>query len=221
MNSTRQDQVLSEYYERRAPLMDRHYADSPPGWVLEMVADLQTTLRGRRVLEIACGTGYWTRFASEAAEYILGIDTAPTMLALAQQRGLSPQKAGFCAGDAYALDSVPGVFNAGLAMQWFSHVPRARHASFLNSLHKRIGVGAAVFLGDNQFQDSWADADKPYAKPGEPDTYELRALPDGSHYEIVKNYFSADDLHSILAPHATDLTIHMGTYWWWLHYTAA
>src|SRR5436190_11825486 len=136
MNPTRQDQVLSEYYERRAPFMDRHYAGSPPGWVLEMVADLQAVLRGRRVLEIACGTGHWTSFASEAAEYILGIDVAPTMLALAQRRGLSPERAAFCAGGAYALESVPGVFNAGMAMQWFSHVPRARHARFLNSLYK-------------------------------------------------------------------------------------
>jgi SAM-dependent methyltransferase len=210
---------MFEYYNNRAPSMAGAYAGEAQDWALPMIADMQQALRGRRVLELACGTGYWTRFAAEAAAHIVGIDVAPNMLALAREHGLPSEKAGFRIGDAYALESVPGSFDGGLAMQWFSHVPLARRAAFLDGWHKRIGAAAAVFMGDNQNWDGMQD--KPYAKPGEPDTYELRQLPDGSTYEIVKNYFTADELCAILEPHATDLTIHMDKFWWWLHYTVA
>jgi SAM-dependent methyltransferase len=222
MDDITHDQILYDYYDRRAPWLEQQYqAGTRAAWVQTMVADMRQALAGRRVLEIACGTGHWTAFAATAAEQIVAIDVSPTMLAFARQKALPPEKVHFCLGDAYAPDRVPGSFNAGLAMQWFSHIPRARYEAFLDGWHRKIGGGAVVFMADNQFREEWDSQDKPYAKPGQADTYEMRRLPDGGGYEIVKNYFSADELRAILGQRATDLTITMGDYWWWLHYRVA
>jgi SAM-dependent methyltransferase len=219
MDEEGRERVMRDYYERRAPLLDRAYreAGGPSGWMLAMVADLQAAFRGRRVLEVACGTGHWTVLAAEAASYVVGTDISPAMLALARVQELPAERAVFLEADAYDLAAVPGDFDAGLAMQWFSHIPRARYDDFLDGLHRRLGAGAVIFLGDNQAYEGMRD--QPYALPGAADTYELRALPDGSRYEIVKNYFSEDDLRAIFAPRASELQVVMGTYWWWLWYT--
>jgi hypothetical protein len=49
-------------------------------------------------------------------------------------------------GDAYRLASIAGAFTGGLAMHWWSHVPRARHDEFLAGRHARLGPGAVAFL---------------------------------------------------------------------------
>jgi SAM-dependent methyltransferase len=203
---------MIEYYDRRAASMDAAYAGQPHPWVLEMVADLQDAVRGRRVLDVACGSGHWTRYAAEVASHTTGVDAAPGMLDLARGKGLA---ADFVLGDAYALGEVPGEFDAGMAMQWFSHVPRERHAEFLTGLHRRLTPDAVVFLADNQLRSH----DNPYGKPDVADTFERRTL-EGAEFEIVKNYFTADELRAILAAYAVDVTVHEGEYWWWLTYRA-
>ena len=218
MGAEDRDRAMRDYYDRRAAHLDRDYrrGGEPPSWVLTMVADLRGALRGRRVLEIACGTGHWTMFAAAVAGYVLGIDTSPAMLALARAQGLPPARGTFLAADAYDLGAVPGEFDAALAMQWFSHVPRARHDDFLDGLHRRVGAGAVVFLGDNR--PHAAMREQPYTRPGEADTFELRTLPGSPTYEIVKNYFVEEELRAIFAPRATDLRLTMGERWWWLRY---
>jgi hypothetical protein len=41
------------------------------------------------------------------------------------------------------------------------------------------------------------------------------------HYEILKNYYDADQLRRILSPHARDLIIHVGKRFWWVNYRTA
>jgi hypothetical protein len=50
------------------------------------------------------------------------------------------------------------------------------------------------------------------------DPYELRRLPNGKTYEIVKRYFTPDQLHALLAPYATNIQIRFGRPRWWLTY---
>lgn len=207
---SRQNGGVIGYYDRRAARMEAAYRGEPPAWVREMIADMQAALRGRRVLEVACGTGHWTGFAAAVAAHVTGIDAAPRMLELARAKGSG---AAFLEADAYRLEDVPGEFDAGLAMQWFSHIPRQRIGGFLTAWHQRIGPGAPVFLADNQVMPYTSV----YRKPGTVDTFEDREL-DGERYEVLKNYYTADELRSILGPYAVDIAVHEGTRWWWLSY---
>jgi SAM-dependent methyltransferase len=209
--------ILYQYYTARASVYDAGYAGTPQPWVQTMIQALQTALADRHVLEIACGTGHWTGYAAQVAQSVMATDSAPAMLALARAKLHAHHNVAVVAGDAYQLDQIAGDFTAGLAMQWFSHVPKAHLASFLTHWHTRLGAGAAVFLGDNQRRAD--DCDPLITIPGDPNTYEIRTLPDQSQYTIVKNYYTADELRALLVPIADNLQISMGERWWWLSYT--
>ena len=73
------------------------------------------------------------------------------MLAIARSKTLPADKVEFRQGDAYALDSVPGPFDAGLANFWFSHLPKSRIDEFLTTFHARLVRGAVVFMADNVY----------------------------------------------------------------------
>jgi 2-polyprenyl-3-methyl-5-hydroxy-6-metoxy-1,4-benzoquinol methylase len=213
------DPVMVAYYEGRVAEMEAGYARPAPVWVDVLVAELRRVLRGRHVLEVACGGGHWTALAAGSAASIVAIDASPAMLAAARARGLRPDQVVFRPGNAYDLAEVPGDLDAGLAMQWLSHVPRRRLAAFLDGWHARLGPGAVVFISDNRCNPETPE--QHYGKPGHDDTYELRVLPDGTSYEIVKNYFTEDELRSILGTGVTDLAIHLDIRQWWLSYTVA
>jgi SAM-dependent methyltransferase len=211
--------ILREYYQRRAPEYEQvYYRDDRvrQGELETIAAAMSQALAGRRVLEIACGTGYWTERLAPVARHIVATDVAPGMLALAQAKGLAPDRVDFLHGDAYALDRVPGMFDAALAMFWFSHVPRGRIAAFLDGLNARLGPGAVVFLGDNAYLPG-VGGDL-VTTPGSEDTFKLRHLQDGSRYEVLKNYYDRRQLREIFAPRARGLDVRVGTCYWWVTY---
>src|SRR5215467_1455847 len=79
-----QEQVA--YYRRRAAEYDvTSYEDLPRASrrIAALVGELQP---GGDLLEIACGTGIWTRHLVTYARSVTAIDAAPEMIALARQR---------------------------------------------------------------------------------------------------------------------------------------
>ncbi len=204
------DATLRAYYEARAMHYDRAYEGVAPAWVGAMVSDLQRALRGQRVLEVACGTGHWTRHAAAVADSVTAVDTSPTMRTIAADKLAELPNVTIFEGDAYDLGGLSGPFTGGLAMQWLSHVPAARRHEFFAGWHACLGPGSVVFLGDNQPTESWTTHGV--------DTYEPRKLSDGSSHLILKNYFTEADLRNIVAPYGEMLTLTMGEWWWWLSY---
>jgi ubiquinone/menaquinone biosynthesis C-methylase UbiE len=64
---------------------------------------------GRRLLEIGCGTGHFTRWFEELGWRTWGLDREPAMLARAGQR--SPKKIVYCRGDAEQLPFADASFD--------------------------------------------------------------------------------------------------------------
>lgn len=207
---------LPEYYGRRAPEYEQKFQGADPvrqSELAAMAAAFKAQFCGRRVLEVACGTGYWTQFVADVAAHVTGVDLSREMLVLARGKKLPPDKVAFLLADAFQLQTVPGNFDAGLVMFFLSHVPKARLAEFLAGLHKKLGPNAIVFLAD--------DVDVPglggqsAARPGNEDTIKLRHLSDGTQHEVIKNFYAPEQLRSILAPWSTNLRIHIGQHFWW------
>lgn len=209
------DHLMCEYYDRNPPYEPgpAALAHSEEG---QMVARMREAMRGRRVLEVACGSGWATRLVAQVAEGVVASDLSPARLALARSRSGTGDKVRFVQADAYALDEIAGVFDAVLAIAWFAHVPRDRHAAFLQGLHQRVGKGGVVFLADERYNKG-----APRTYPSCDDTYELRQLVDGSQYAIIDNKFDEQELRRIFAPRAYGLEVHLGAEYWWLHYTVA
>ncbi len=210
---------MQEYYDRRAREYEAVYHRDDPirqRELAEMETAIQKVMRGKRVLEVACGTGYWTERAVKTAEHITAIDAAPETLEIARAKKLPPDRVDFRLGDAYLLDGT-GTFDAGLAMFWFSHVPKARIEEFLRGFHAACEKGSTVFMAENMLQEG-VGGDL-IRKPGIEDTFKRRTLEDGSVHEVLKNYYDRSELEALLSPFATDLRVEMGRCFYRVRYT--
>ena len=171
----------------------------------------------RRVLEVACGTGYWTAQLARSAEHVLATDVGDEVLAVARERALPAQVATFARADAFGLDRVDGRFDAAFAGFWWSHVPRARLPRFLSGLHARLERPARVLLVDNRYVEG---SSTPISRTdGAGDTYQHRRLADGTTHEVRKNFPSPADVRRIIdAAGAATLEIGESTHFWHAEY---
>jgi 2-polyprenyl-3-methyl-5-hydroxy-6-metoxy-1,4-benzoquinol methylase len=213
---------LRRYYDARAQEYEEGYSRDDPVFQAEVVQMKQEVGRlfvDRRVLEVACGTGVWTEVLAKVAEHVTATDISPVMLSQAHEKNLDPVKAEFIEADAFDLSQVPGTFNAGLAVFWFSHVPHSRVSEFLTGFHSRLQKGSLIFMADNTFEEGRGG--KLIREPGVEDTFKLRTLSDGSAYRILKNYYHESYLRKILSPLSSNLIIHEGKWFWWVSYNIA
>lgn len=214
------DAYTVQYYDLRADEYEEIYRRDDPvrqGETAALAADMCEWLRGRSVLELACGTGFWTERLAGAAAHVVAIDAAPRMLAQAAEKPLPPGRVEFRQADAFALDVVEGDFNGGMANFFLSHVPRRRLAALLDSLCDRIGPGGRLFLADSAYIEGLGGELQGPDEHG--DCYKLRTLRDGTRWRILKNYFDEAELQRLLTVRAVEVTIHAGACYWWARCT--
>ena len=212
-------EALRDYYDRRAREYEAIYRRDDPvrqGEQTAIAEAMRVALAGRRVLELACGTGYWTARLADVARSVVGVDASPRMLSVACAKGPPHESVAFLLGDAYRLPFVAGAFDGALANFWLSHVPRARTSAFLADLHAHLAPGAVVAMADNVYVPGVGG--ELVTRPGTHDTFKRRRLADGSAHEVLKNYYDADQLQRLLAPLADGLHIHVGRCFWWVTY---
>ena len=204
---------MRAYYAARAAEYDAVYARPERQDDLRAIAAwLPPHFAGARVLDVACGTGWWTRRIAPVAAGLVGIDAAPETLAIARARVAAAQ-ARFEVGDAYALAPSLGRFDAAFAGFWFSHLPRARRLPFLRGLGERLAPGATVVLLDNR---DVPGSSLPLAGTDPAgDTWQWRRLADGSTHRVLKNHPGEDELQGLLPGLGTD-----GRFVTWPHYWA-
>ena len=82
------------------------------------MAEMQTALGGRRVLEVACGMGRWTQVVADAAGQIVATDVSNDLLQNARCLPLPGANVSFVQADAFDVQKVAGHFDAGLHMNF-------------------------------------------------------------------------------------------------------
>lgn len=208
---------LVDYYRRRAAEYEAIYAKPERQADLAVLrATLPQRLQGRRVLEIACGTGYWTALVAPAAASIVATDMAEEPMAIARSKAYPPGRVRFTRADAYQLGEELGRFDGALAMFWWSHIPLGEIGRFLASLHRRLEPGARVVLMDNTYVDG---SSTPIAeRDAAGNTYQLRRLADGSENRVLKNFPTEEGLRAALKPHAARIAYQALEYYWLAEY---
>jgi ubiquinone/menaquinone biosynthesis C-methylase UbiE len=101
--------AVADYYAARVEEYDATAGYQDPG-AEQRRAPIKTrfraALRGPDVLEIACGTGYWTAVIAAAARSVVGIDLEPAIVAAAERRLSAFANVRCMVADAYSLDGV-------------------------------------------------------------------------------------------------------------------
>src|SRR5438128_11593237 len=112
------------------------------------VATLLAALEGMRpfetVLELACGTGWWTQWLAQHARYVTAVDAAEEMLALNRER-VNAANVRYVLADVFSwrpdrrYDLVFFAF-------WLSHVPQDRFAAFCRIVGDSLSAIGQVFF---------------------------------------------------------------------------
>ncbi len=216
--------AMQAYYAQRASYYERVYhKPERQAHLREMEAWLPAVFAGRHVLELACGTGWWTPHAARDAASWLATDINPETLAGARAKPMPPAVR-FATVDAYSFEGLAAAsegqpFDAAFSGCWWSHVPLGRLPQWLAQLHGRLAPGARVVHLDNSFVQT---SSTPITRrDGEGNTYQLRTLDDGSTHEVLKNFPSFDQARALLGPRAHSAVWHDHVHYWLLEYRLA
>jgi demethylmenaquinone methyltransferase/2-methoxy-6-polyprenyl-1,4-benzoquinol methylase len=193
------------YYEARAPEYENWWfrrgryalpADQAARWfadVAEVEAALDSFGPSGDVLELACGTGLWTRRLAREATRVVAVDGATAMLDHNRARLPETSKAAveYVLADLFSWRPPAATFDAVVFGYWLSHVPARRMADFWHGVRGALREGGRVFFIDS------APHPGPAAWPSA--GTEERELADGRRFTVVKRYRTPEDLQEVLA----------------------
>jgi demethylmenaquinone methyltransferase/2-methoxy-6-polyprenyl-1,4-benzoquinol methylase len=198
------------YYRERAPEYDDWWlrrgayaldADSEARWfadVRELEAALDEFGPVGDVLELAAGTGIWTRHLLRYADRVTAVDAVPEVLEL--NRARTGDAAEYVLADIFAWEP-PRAFDVCFFAFWHSHVPHRRFAEFWALVARALGPAGRVLLVDNA---RLGDSAHLVGAAGET---VRRRLSDGREFDIVKRWWAPEELEREVAEVGWRLTV--------------
>jgi SAM-dependent methyltransferase len=200
---------VTRYYAARADVYDETagYFEEEAEVLREPIkARYRELFKGRDVLEVACGSGYWTRVLGETAASVFAFDINMEILQKAVERCAGLTNVTFRIADAYTFLGVPTGFDAAVAIFWYSHIPKANIRQFLNALCGVLAPGALVMFCDQlPYEPSVRVTDE------HGDVLEERKLPDGRTFSVIKNFPTEAELRAAIAPFGDDFAYSINT----------
>ena len=203
------DAVLTEqldYYRARAREYDKWWMregrfdrgpEANARWFAE-TAELERVLerfdpRGD-VVELACGTGLWTRHLADHADSLTAVDAAPEVLAVNRAR-VGDANVRYVEADLF--DWSPDVsYDACVFAFWLSHVPRERFAAFWETVAACLKPGGRVLVIDSARTERSTAAD--HQLPSADEDTMTRRLDDGREFQIIKRFYDPPELERAL-----------------------
>ena len=200
--SLRLIEEMNRYYEARAPwhdeYMDVRSLEEMTKRFSRILDFIRKYLDGQRVLEIACGTGNWTRLIAPLAASVTAVDNSISSLQIAKPKLAEFDNVRLVQANAYKLDCLNREFDVLFSADFWSHIPKKAIESFLNAASGKLSPGAySIFLDmswQTFFQSEKSDLDEDVNRVS------LRSLPNGSEFHVVKNFPTEDELREIIRP---------------------
>jgi len=149
---------------------------------------------GRHVLELACGTGLWTRHLAAPGRRVVALDASPEVIAINRGR-VTAGPVDYVIGDIFA-PPLAGQFDLVFFAFWLSHVPQTRFDEFWLTVGRRLRPGGKVFVVDSLLdQESSAVDHDPLDTSG----VSRRKLNDGRQFDVVKVFHEPSRLEHRLS----------------------
>jgi demethylmenaquinone methyltransferase/2-methoxy-6-polyprenyl-1,4-benzoquinol methylase len=142
---------MEKYYAKRAIEYEDIYSKPErQEYIKESKLLLKEYFLDKTVLEIACGTGFWTKTISKVSKSILAIDINNEMLEIAKNKKYNCE-IDFIQDDSYKLEKVNGKYDSLFAGFWFSHIPKSKTKMFLDIIYKKLNEYATIVFMDNLY----------------------------------------------------------------------
>ncbi|MGH2750077.1 MAG: class I SAM-dependent methyltransferase [Actinomycetota bacterium] len=204
-----------DYYRTRAPEYDE--TSAPPDDPLteygrEIEAALDRFRPAGNVLEIASGTGTWTRRLLHHASAVTALDSSPKMHDLSRKKLGNDTRVLYIEADIFSWEP-DDRYDVIFFSNWLSHVPPPTFERFWALVHRALAPRGRVFFVD-EIKDAWRDeallredfVDVPIVR---------RRLRDGRTFRVVKIFWDPEELGSRLRDLGWNFTIHTtGPFFW-------
>jgi demethylmenaquinone methyltransferase/2-methoxy-6-polyprenyl-1,4-benzoquinol methylase len=204
------DELLSEqmaYYRAKAPEYEAGALELPGGEEIEEALD-SFGPKGD-VLELACGTGLWTRQLLRHARSVTAIDASAEMLAIASRRLADDRRVRLVEADLFRWRPERR-YDVVFFGFWISHVPLERFDSFWSTVADCLTPRGRVFFADDAYRTPEE------LVGGESSQTIRRRLGDGSLFRVVKVPHTASGLERRLAELGWRIEVHQtsGPFYW-------
>jgi demethylmenaquinone methyltransferase/2-methoxy-6-polyprenyl-1,4-benzoquinol methylase len=177
-------------YELEPDALDRWRADAA-----EVAAVRENFAPRGSVLELAAGTGIWTRRLVGIADRVVAVDANAETLAL------NTSDAELVRADVFEWEPAER-FDLVFFSFWLSHVPEERFEEFWSLVRVALAPGGRVFLVDS------GAGDTAHTGTDQADGEETRSLSDGRTFRIVKRRWRPDELAERVRPLGFELDLH-------------
>ncbi|HLX27843.1 MAG TPA: class I SAM-dependent methyltransferase [Casimicrobiaceae bacterium] len=203
------DQQIA-YYRARAPEYDAWWfrtgrfdrgADNNAAWLRDTaiveaeVDEMLANARPSTVLELACGTGLFTRRIAPRVASVTAVDASPEVIEINRAR-MAATNVRYVQADLFAWKP-QARYDCVFMSFWLSHVPHARFDAFWSMVGDALAEGGFAYVVDSAHDPASTAANHP--TPDRHAGIVTRKLDDGREFRIVKVFWEPDRLASRLA----------------------
>lgn len=157
-----------------------------------------------QMLELACGTGAWTRALLPLGGELTAIDASSEMLALARRK-VGNALVKFQQADLF-LWQPSQQYDLVFFANWLSHVPPRRLDAFLNTVARAVRPGGSLAVMD-QYAPMQEDQEIS-VQTEEGAIYANRSLRSGQTFTIVKVFYDLRIIENLLDALGFTVSIH-------------
>ena len=208
------NQDIIAYYNDRADEYDKVYQNPlEQGDLSNATVLFQTLFSQKTVLEIACGTGYWTERIAAVAANVDATDVNERMLAIARQRPMGDNVT-FAVADMYDL-ALNKKYDAVFGGFIWSHILRQDLDGLLDRWKDCLQPDGTIVFIDSSYVEGTNHDPKKITKTDEyGNTWQTRTLDNGTAHLVLKNFPTKNFLAQKLSRIAKDVDFVELTHYW-------
>lgn len=207
------NQDLVSYYSDRANEYEKVYFNPDEQDDLREAEKIFLDLFSQKtVLEIACGTGYWTERIAQTASSIYATDINQSVIEIAKAR--QKNNITFATADMYHFthdENFEAVFGGFI----WSHILLQELDRFIDKIESFLKPnGTIVFIDGNPVKGTNHDLKNISKTDDYGNTYQTRKLENGTSHLVLKNFPTKDFLIQKLSRIATEIDVVNLRYYW-------
>ncbi len=203
---------LTSYYSERAREYEKIYEKPERQDDLQKITLLlKDIFSGRELMEVACGTGYWTEKIAQTAREIHATDINNTVLKIAKAKDYHDTKVTFRAADFNKIKPHGNHESLFGGFIW-SHIKLQELDEFVDLMISQVAPGGELVFVDNNYVKG---SSTPVAfKDESGNTYQKRILENKKEFLVLKNFPSEKFLRKLLKHKSTEIKFTSLKYYW-------